>query len=222
MGGNRAPEDAAEQDAHERYHKRVGEVEPPAGQEAELGPEAAGDVGVHAARRRQVPGQLPDGQRRAQAACQGDHHPGRQRPAREQRADGDREGRARGGRHRGDRREDHVGQPDGVAAESLGRAFSDLFGSHTAPSPYGGAADATAGLRRAQPPPCPVVSRGVGVGLLCRPLGRSIGLASPGVKTTPDVAVTFPAGRGAGYRCGRAAAAILIRSVRVSSMCAAT
>ena len=41
---------------------RIGE--PPAGEEAELAAEPARDVGVHAARRRQVPRHLPDRQAR--------------------------------------------------------------------------------------------------------------------------------------------------------------
>ena len=171
VGGHRAAQDAAEQDADQRDDQRVGEVEAPAGQEAELGSQAARDVGVHAARGGQVLGELPDGQGGEQAADQRDDHavdsapPANSAPTVMENA-----APAAGAIVVTDVKITS-GSPTALRAQRFGRVIGDLFGSHFALDPCGDAADATAGLRGALRPLC-------AVGLLYGPLGRSIRTAA--------------------------------------------
>jgi hypothetical protein len=117
-----AGDDVTEDQEQQRRHQRLDKGVAPADQEPDGRVQPAGGVGVEAAGRGELLGELPDGDGDQQAADQREQHRQRQRAGGEVGADDDREGdRGRRG-HVGDGLEQDFPQADGLAREAGGRA----------------------------------------------------------------------------------------------------
>jgi hypothetical protein len=116
--GHHVAQDQEQQRRDQRLDKGVA----PADQESDGRVQAAGGVGVEAAGRRQLLGELPDGDGHQQAADQREHHRQGQRAGGEVGADDDREGHGGRRRHVGDGLEQDFPQADGLSGETGGRS----------------------------------------------------------------------------------------------------
>ena len=113
-------EDQIEQRCHQRLDPRIS----PRHQEAHRGVDAPGRVGVEAACRREVLGQLSDRDGHEQTSDQRQDDRERKRAAREPSAGDDRERNGGRRRHVGDRLEQDLSQPDGLTSEAGGGGAS--------------------------------------------------------------------------------------------------